>query len=136
MSDGDEYQYEWPDDNGDGEEGWGDENDEEDGETNPKIEIENNFYEAEGNMKDTPQAALEQFEKCVQLEEEQGDEIEHRFKAIEYIIILQVKLKQYEKVVVTYTKLLGMISKVARNDVSDAVNNILDVVSRFMGDRP
>jgi len=72
----------------------------------------------------------------VQLEEEQGDEIEHRFKAIEYIIILQVKLKQYEKVVVTYTKLLGMISKVARNDVSDAVNNILDVVSRFMGDRP
>ena len=59
MSDGDEYQYEWPDDNGDGEEGWGDENEEEDGETNPKIEIENNFYEAEGNMKDTPQAALE-----------------------------------------------------------------------------
>lgn len=51
MSDGDEYQYEWPDDNGDGEEGWGDEEDE-NGESNPRIEIENNFYEAEGNMKD------------------------------------------------------------------------------------
>lgn len=58
MSDGDEYQYEWPDDNGD-EEGWGDDGNDEDGETNPRIEIENNFYEAEGNMKDNPQSALE-----------------------------------------------------------------------------
>ena len=134
MSDGDEYQYEWPDDNGD-EEGWGDE-EEENAETNPKIEIENNFYEAEGNMKDQPLAALEQFEKCVQLEEEQGDEIEHRFKAIENMVCLQARLKQYDKVVQTYTKLLSLISKVARNDVSDAINNILDVVSRALADRP
>jgi hypothetical protein len=52
MSDGDEYQYEWPDDNGEEDDaGWGDSG-EDNGETNPKIEIENNFYEAEGNMKD------------------------------------------------------------------------------------
>ena len=51
---------EWPDDDDNGEEGWGDE-DEGEAEATPEIEIENNFFEAEGNMKDDPTSALEQF---------------------------------------------------------------------------
>ena len=50
---GEEYEYEWPDDDGGGNEEW-DSDPENNGETNPRVEVENCFYEAEGNMKDTP----------------------------------------------------------------------------------
>ena len=49
---GEEYEYEWPDD-GDGDGGWGDPDDP-DVEDGPWVQIENNFYEAEGNFKDDP----------------------------------------------------------------------------------
>ena len=52
-----EYEYEWPDDGND-QEGWGEEGS--DGENNnPMIQIENNFYEAEGNMKDKPKESID-----------------------------------------------------------------------------
>lgn len=54
---GEEYEYEWPDD-GDGEGNWGDGDDDGDGEDGPWVQIENNFYEAEGNFKDEPGEAL------------------------------------------------------------------------------
>ena len=31
------------------------------------------------------------------------------------------------------TKILGLLDQVPRNDVSDAMNNILDAVSRYLG---
>ena len=92
---GEEYEYEWPDD-GDGDGGWGDPDDP-DVEDGPWVQIENNFYEAEGNFKDDPQDALKQFEECVKLEEEQGDEIKYRFQATEKIIILSARLQQFQK---------------------------------------
>ena len=49
---GDEYEYEWPDDGDAGQEGWG--SDDQADEDNPRIQIENTFYEAEGNMKEDP----------------------------------------------------------------------------------
>lgn len=62
------------------------------------------------------------------MEEELGDEIVHRFKAIENIIIISARLQLFDKMRQYHDKLLGLISKVARNDVSDAINNILDAV--------
>ena len=51
---GDEYEMEWPDDGGDND-GWGsDGGGDGDEDDNPRIEVENAFYEAEGNMKDKP----------------------------------------------------------------------------------
>ena len=51
---GEEYEYEWPDDDqGGDQDGW-DSDPNGNGEQNPRIEVENSFYEAEGNMKDTP----------------------------------------------------------------------------------
>lgn len=131
---GDEYEYEWPDD-GDGDANWGndDGDQEEDG---PWVQIENNFYEAEGNFKDSPQEALEQFEQCVKLEEEQGDEIKYRFQATEKIIILAARLQQFQKMKDNQKKMLGMMGKVARNAVSDAINNILDAVSKHIENMP
>lgn len=54
---GDEYEYEWPDD-GEGDANWGD-GDGDQEEDGPWVQIENNFYEAEGNFKDSPQEALQ-----------------------------------------------------------------------------
>jgi len=44
---GEEYEFEWPDDGGGGD-GWGDDGADDGGEDNPKVQIENTFYEAEG----------------------------------------------------------------------------------------
>ena len=49
---GEEYEYEWPDDQE--QDGWPDDDNQEndDGTVAPKVQIENDFYEAEGNMRD------------------------------------------------------------------------------------
>ena len=69
MSEG-EYDMEWSDGEGDNG-GWGDDGgaDGNDGGSDGAVEIENNYYEAEGNMKDDPQDSLERFETVVLLEE-------------------------------------------------------------------
>ena len=80
MSDG-EYDMEW-DDAGDGGDGWDSDPGAEpnsDG-SNGAVEIENNYYEAEGNMKDAPEESLERFETVVALEE-QRDECNYSFNA-------------------------------------------------------
>ena len=63
-----------------GEEGWpsDDPNEDEDG----NIEIQNTYHEAEDNMRSNPEEALEQFETVVMMEENNGDEVEWRFKAL------------------------------------------------------
>lgn len=126
---GEEYEYEWPD--GNDNEGWGSDDQNDDGE-NPRIEIENAYYEAEGNMKEKPQEAIEQFENCVLMEENLGTEINHRFKAMENIVVLSARLHLFDKMKDNHQKILKIIDKVARNDVSDAVNNILDAVAKHL----
>ena len=56
-----EYDVEWGD--GDGE------NQEQDNGSDGEIEIQNNFYEAEGMMKQEPAASLERFETVIMMEE-------------------------------------------------------------------
>jgi hypothetical protein len=72
-----EFEYEWP---SDGEQ----QNEENEGE----VMVQNTFYEAEENKKNKPLEALEQFENVVLLEEQMGDEIKLRFKALENIVVL------------------------------------------------
>ena len=76
--DGENYEYEWPDDEN-GDEGWG--NDDNQDNDDPKIPVENAYYEAEGDMKSNPKKALDKFVECIQLEEALGDEVVYRFKA-------------------------------------------------------
>lgn len=61
-----------------------------------------------------------------------GDEIIHRFKSMENIVVLSARLHLYDKMRSNHIKILKVISKVARNDVSDAINNILDAVSKHL----
>jgi hypothetical protein len=70
------------------------------------------------------------------MEEEQGDEIKYRFQATEKIVILSARLEQYQKMKDTQKKMLAMMNKVARNSVSDAINNILDAVSKHLENLP
>jgi len=98
--------------------------------------IQNTFYEAEDNKKHKPAEALEQFENVVLLEEQTGEEVKLRFKALENIVVLSAQLGKYDNMVSKQNKLLKLINKVARNDVSDAVNNILDAVSSYLNDKP
>ena len=74
---GDEFEYEWPSDN----------EQEQEGDQN-EIEVQNLFYEADDNKKNKPTEALEQFENVVLLEEQIGEEVKFRFKALENIVIL------------------------------------------------
>lgn len=80
---------EWDDDAGGDGDGWGDDGDNNanDGASDGAVEIENNFYEAEGDLKDKPQESLERFEKVVQLEEQRG-EYQYSFNSHKFIIIL------------------------------------------------
>ena len=68
--------------------------------------------------------------KCIELEQNLGDEIKFRFKAMEHIVILCMKLDKQDEIFSSYTSLLDTIQKVGVNDVSDSVNNILDWASR------
>ena len=131
---GEEFEYEWPDD-GDAGAGWGSGNEGDEGD-NPRIEIENMFYEAEGNMKDKAKEAIDQFQQVVKKEQELGDEINHSFKAMENIVVLSARLKLFDKMKEYQQEILKFMSKVARNDVSDAINNILDAVSKHLADSP
>lgn len=94
---GEEYEYEWPDNDDGGDAGWGDDENNEDDPNDPTIEIENNYYEAEGLMKDQPEEALKFFEKCAKMEEEQGKGITHGFNATQRIVILCARLGQFDK---------------------------------------
>jgi hypothetical protein len=65
-----------------------------------------------------------------------GDEINFRFKALENIVVLSAQVGFYDKMISNQRHLLKLINKVARNDVSDAINNILDAASTHLADHP
>jgi hypothetical protein len=70
--------------------------------------------------------------RCIELEEKLGDEIVFKFKAMEHIVILCMKLNKHDEMISSHDSLLKTINKIGVNDVSDAVNNILDSASRLI----
>ena len=83
-------------------------------------------------MKEKPKDAIEQFETCILLEESVGNDINYRFKAMKNIILLSARMHLFDKMTEYQSKILKIINKVARNDVSDAINDILDAVSKHL----
>lgn len=61
-----------------------------------------------------------------------GDEINFRFKALESIVVLSAQLYLFENMLQKQRALLKFMGKVARNDASDAINNILDAVATHL----
>jgi len=93
------------------------------------IEIENAYYEADDVRQDNPKEAIKLFQKVVDLEKSKGDEVKWRFKALSHLVSLHFRLGDHSATVARYQELFNYISKVTRNDCTDAVNAILDAIS-------
>ena len=78
-------------------------------------------------MRDSPQEALDRFQTVVDMEAHQ-DEQQFSFNAHKFIIIVSAQLEQYDKMLTSQRALLKMTDNVSRNEVSEAVDRILDLV--------
>ena len=132
-----DYEYEWPgdDDGGDGwgddggedGDGWGDENED----LGPEVEIENSYYEGEAAMRDRPQEALDHFIKCAKLEKEQGNGVNHGFKATRNIVICAARLNKVDVMMNNMAEVINMMNEVSLNDFDEGISGILDAVTRY-----
>eukprot|EP00919_Chromeraceae_sp_WS-2016_P074604 GHVR01176569.1.p1 GENE.GHVR01176569.1~~GHVR01176569.1.p1 ORF type:complete len:199 (+),score=64.16 GHVR01176569.1:46-642(+) len=93
------------------------------------IQIENAYYEADDNKTSRPEEAINQFQHVVDLETSRGSEVVWRFKALQNIVVLSGRLKRYDQMACRYRELLGYMDKVTRNNVSEAINSVLDAAS-------
>jgi len=133
---------EWGDDGGDwdddddGGDDWGHVGDDDDDEQPTlKIEIENQYYQAEAEARTNPQEALIQYRKCVELvatcESEEGlgdEERTRRFKSLQAIAVLLIKLERESEVIGAVETLLKYISEVTRNDSYYALEAVMSKV--------
>ena len=60
--------------------------------------------------------------------EEQQDEKKFSFEALQNIVVLSAKLGKLDNMVARTKLLLKLVNTVARNDVNEAINQILDAV--------
>ena len=73
------------------------------------------------------------FENVILISETIGeDEIKYRFSALQNIIVLSAQLGELDNMVSKLKTLLKMVNKVAREDLADAINNVLDAVATHL----
>lgn len=96
--------------------------------TEPDVDLENQYYNAKSMKEENPRAALAEFAKVLELEgSEKGD---WGFKALKQMIKINFKLRQTEEMMKHYKELLTYIkSAVTRNYSEKSINSILDYVS-------
>lgn len=98
-----------------------------DSNSEPDVDLENQYYNSKALKEDDPHAALESFEKVLFLEQEKG---EWGFKALKQMVKINYKLQQYDKMMKRYKELLTYIkSAVTRNHSEKSINSILDFIS-------
>ncbi len=115
MSDGDDWGGDgdggddWGDDDGGGDD-WGDDGGDDWGDGGGggddnmggdadswEIQVENLYYTAEPDIKADPKCALENFLKCIKLEEENSaDIIKFRFNALKHVVMLLFNLRDID----------------------------------------
>ena len=64
------------------------------------------------------------------------DEIKFRFLALQHIVVLSAQLGEYDNMVHKQRILLKQVNKVAREDLADAINAILDAVTTHLKHQP
>lgn len=98
-----------------------------DSNSEPDVDLENQYYNSKALKEDDPKAALESFDQVLQLEQEKG---EWGFKALKQMVKINYKLTQYESMMKRYKQLLTYIkSAVTRNHSEKSINSILDYLS-------
>ena len=86
-------------------------------------------------MQQKPKDSLEKFETVLMMEEG-NDEQHFSFRALKYVTILSSQLGYYDKMIDSTTKLLKQTARVSKNDISEAVNAVLDCVQTNLQEKP
>lgn len=106
----------------------------EDSNSEPDVDLENQYYNSKA-LKDTdPKLSLESFQKVLELEK--GEKGDWGFKALKQMIKINFKLNNYQEMMDRYKQLLSYIkSAVTRNYSEKSINSILDYIStsNYMG---
>ena len=120
-----EFECEWPDENPDDMEMPG-----------PEVELQNTFYTAEDMKRNKPKDALEMFENVILISDSLDGETKYRLQALQNIVVLSAQLGELDNMVNKQRFILKMVNKVSREELSDAVNAILDAVAQYLQDKP
>ncbi|XP_053212067.1 COP9 signalosome complex subunit 2 isoform X3 [Panonychus citri] len=100
----------------------------EDSNSEPDVDLENQYYNSKALKEDDPKAALQSFQKVLDLESDEKNE--WGFKALKQMIKINFRLGQYEEMMARYKQLLTYIkSAVTRNYSEKSINSILDYIS-------
>jgi len=100
----------------------------EDSNSEPDVDLENQYYNSKSLKENNPQGALESFQRVLDLEN--GEKGEWGFKALKQMIKINFRLQNYEEMMTRYKQLLTYIkSAVTRNHSEKSINSILDYIS-------
>ncbi|CAL8078883.1 unnamed protein product [Calicophoron daubneyi] len=95
----------------------------------PDVDLENQYYMAKSRKEDNPQLALEEFQKVLDIEST-GAKGDWGFRALKQMIKINFKLGHFSAMMENYKTLLTYIkSAVTRNYSEKSINSILDYVS-------
>ncbi|CAG0898859.1 unnamed protein product [Cyprideis torosa] len=102
----------------------------EDSNSEPDVDLENQYYNSKGLKSTDPDASLQAFNRVLELEAANGEKGEWGFKAIKQMMKIHFKLGRYDQMLRLYKQLLGYIkSAVTRNYSEKSINSILDTIS-------
>nr|CAG4647820.1 EOG090X04DO [Moina brachiata]SVE92948.1 EOG090X04DO [Moina brachiata] len=102
----------------------------EDSNSEPDVDLENQYYNSKALKEDNPQGALTSFQKVLDLEAQGGEKGEWGFKALKQMIKILFTLNNHKEMMVKYKQLLTYIkSAVTRNHSEKSINSILDYIS-------
>uniref|UniRef100_A0A8D8FUS4 COP9 signalosome complex subunit 2 n=1 Tax=Culex pipiens TaxID=7175 RepID=A0A8D8FUS4_CULPI len=100
----------------------------EDSNSEPDVDLENQYYNSKALKEEAPHDALKSFQKVLDLEN--NEKGEWGFKALKQMIKINFKLQNYPEMMTRYKQLLTYIkSAVTRNHSEKSINSILDYIS-------
>jgi len=100
----------------------------EDSNSEPDVDLENQYYNSKALKEKEPKAALDSFQRVLDLEN--GEKGEWGFKALKQMIKINFRLNNFEEMMTRYKQLLLYIkSAVTRNHSEKSINSILDYIS-------
>jgi len=100
----------------------------EDSNSEPDVDLENQYYNSKSLKENNPKGALESFQRVLDLEN--GEKGEWGFKALKQMIKINFRLQNYDEMMTRYKQLLTYIkSAVTRNHSEKSINSILDYIS-------
>ncbi|KAA0192023.1 COP9 constitutive photomorphogenic subunit 2 [Fasciolopsis buskii] len=95
----------------------------------PDVDLENQYYMAKSRKEENPMMALEEFQKVLDIEAT-GAKGDWGFRALKQMIKINFKLGRFPEMMTNYKTLLTYIkSAVTRNYSEKSINSILDYVS-------